>query len=718
MRSNNPRDYWKLLKSSNGTGKNKNDNISIDTLFNYFKTLNTAVDENSFEYNDIDMGPVNEILNSNITREEVEHAINTLKNNKACSDDCISNEYIKYSSYKMIDLYVMLFNVIFSTGKLPESWLRGSIVPIYKNKGSPSDPKNYRPITIVSCLGKLFTSILNERLQKYSNEFDLICENQAGFRKTYSTVDNIFVLYCLISLTNIMKKKLYCIFIDFEKAFDKVWRNGLWNKMLLNQINGKMYSIIYNMYQGIKSNILFNGQNSAFFACDIGLRQGENLSPFLFSLYLNDLEEFMVSNNIIGLQCLSNQLENDFHMYIKFFILLYADDTILFSDSPEDLQMQLNVFSEYCKIWRLKVNIGKTKCMIFSKGRLNNRVHFKFDTEEIEIVKSFTYLGTVFSRTGSFNEAKTYNVKKATIAMYDVLKKGKLYNLSVQCMYDLYDKIVKPILLYGCEIWGFTNLQVIERAHLKFCKLLLGVKRSTPTCMVYGELGACPLNISVNTRMLTYWSHMIKSKESKLNVIMYKLLCHNQYRSNNTILYLSYIKQLLDKCGISYVWNVQNIEDLNTTWLKSYVKQTLYDQFTQEWENDVFTSSKSSCYRIYKENFGFEGYLDVLTDKERNIFCKFRTTNHRFIIETGRWNDIERQDRICTHCNSQRIGDEFHYLLECQSLAEHRKKYLNKYFYERPNALKFREIMNSNHVKTLKKLCEFIKIIFNNICPP
>ena len=119
---------------------------------------------------------------------------------------------------------------------------------------------------------------------------------------------------------------------------------------------------------------------------------------------------------------------------------------------------------------------------------------------------------------------KITTLKKATIAMYDVLKKGRLYNLSIQCIYDLYDKIVKPILLYGCEIWGFTNLQVIERAHLKFCKLLLGVKRSTPSFMVYGELGAYPLNISVKTRMLTYWSQLINSKENKLNVVMYKLL--------------------------------------------------------------------------------------------------------------------------------------------------------------------------------------------------
>ena len=92
----------------------------------------------------------------------------------------------------MILLYVKVFNAIFNCGKLPEAWLKGTILPIYKNKGSSSDPKNYRPITIVSCFGKLFTSILNERLQSFSAQYSLICENQAGFRKNYSTLDNIF----------------------------------------------------------------------------------------------------------------------------------------------------------------------------------------------------------------------------------------------------------------------------------------------------------------------------------------------------------------------------------------------------------------------------------------------------------------------------------------------------------------------------------------------
>ena len=200
------------------------------------------------------------------------------------------NAPLKHSAPKMIKLYVKIFNTVLDSGKLPEKWIIGNIIPIYKNKVSKSDPKNYRPITLVSCFGKLFTSVINERLQNYSDEYELICENQAGFRKVYSTTDNLFILRTLTTLMKHNRKKLFCLFIDFEKAFDKVWRNGLWNKMMINNINGKLFSVIYNMYKCIKSGIVHNANVLEYFSCNVGLRQGENLSPFLFSLYLNDLE--------------------------------------------------------------------------------------------------------------------------------------------------------------------------------------------------------------------------------------------------------------------------------------------------------------------------------------------------------------------------------------------------------------------------------------------
>ena len=102
------------------------------------------------------------------------------------------------------------------------------IKPIYKKKGDIDDPDNYRGITLVSCLSKLFTAVLNARLTKFLNDNSIILENQAGFRDGYSTADHIFTLKSIIDLYLSQGHRLFCAFMEYRKAFDSVWRIGLW----------------------------------------------------------------------------------------------------------------------------------------------------------------------------------------------------------------------------------------------------------------------------------------------------------------------------------------------------------------------------------------------------------------------------------------------------------------------------------------------------------
>ena len=115
--------------------------------------------------------------------------------------------------------------MVFNTGIIPDEWSQGMISPIYKNKGDKASPDNYRGITILSCFGKLFTAILNNRLNNYLESMNLLCEEQAGFRKKYGTTDHIFNLKCIIDLYLFRGKKLFCAFIDYKKAFDSVNRS-------------------------------------------------------------------------------------------------------------------------------------------------------------------------------------------------------------------------------------------------------------------------------------------------------------------------------------------------------------------------------------------------------------------------------------------------------------------------------------------------------------
>jgi hypothetical protein len=146
-------------------------------------------------------------LNGKITENEVLLAAKYMKNGKAPGYDMVVNEYIKSTMHLFLPLYVELFNRILDNGVIPECWTLGIILPIYRKKGDPKNPDSHRGITLVSPIGKLFTTIINTRLSKYADIAEIIPNIQAGFRKGYSTLDNIFCLHVLIDIHLSLEKK-------------------------------------------------------------------------------------------------------------------------------------------------------------------------------------------------------------------------------------------------------------------------------------------------------------------------------------------------------------------------------------------------------------------------------------------------------------------------------------------------------------------------------
>ena len=381
------------------------------------------------------------------------------------------------------------------------------------------------------------------------------------------------------------------------------------------------------------------------------------------------------------------------------------------TESSGNLQINLDKFGEYCRLWKLKVNVEKTKIIIFGKGRQPENLHFWLGGNEIEIVKEFNYLGVVFSRTGNFNKAIKMQAEKAKKAMYEVLKRGRTHNLSIICQLELFDKIVKPILLYGSEIWGFSkNIDCLEKVHLRFCKLLLKLKTSTPNYMVYGELGRYPLEVDIKLRMVSFWGRLLTGKESKLSFISYKLI-RFLLEDNADVMWPKYVKKIFDDTGFSYIWNFEIFQNQN--WLINNIKLRLLDQFKQVWHDTVENSPKALNYRLFKHSLEFENYLSLLEDRDVFTLCKFRTTNNHLPVETGRWNQIERENRICTFCDARDIGDEFHYIMQCKHFSNYRKTLFKNTLIHRPNILKFAQIMSATNKKELQNLCKFIRIINN-----
>ena len=187
--------------------------------------------------------------------------------------------------------------------------------------------------------------------------------------------------------------------------------------------------------------------------------EGENLSPFLFAVFLNDLESFLSSNpELQGVECITNAANNMIYMYLKIFVLLYADDTVIVAESSDDLQIGLDMCSSYCRQWKLEINYDKTKIMVFSRGRTANFI-FTINGIQLEVISDIKYLGILFCRSGSFSAAKRYIANQATRAMFSLLKKARDLLLPIDLQIELFQKTVKPILLYGCEVWGLGILK-------------------------------------------------------------------------------------------------------------------------------------------------------------------------------------------------------------------------------------------------------------------
>ena len=399
----NAKEYWKLLKE--GTTHKSPKNISLDSFTNYFKAINDPQDR-FFQPDEDILYFNNNILQNELktmfseldlpfSEDDVLKGISNLNLGKSAGPDRILNEFLIYGKHKFSTTLVKLFNKLLVLEYFPEKWTEGYIVPIHK-KGSLTEVGNFRGITLLSVIGKLFTNILNTRLSNWAEYYQIYIEAQAGFRAKMSTIDNIYVLQNLINHVLNDNKQLFCAFIDFTKAFDYIVRDNLWYKLYRLGIRGHVLAVIKSMYNHVYSRVKHENSLGTMFESYLGVRQGECLSPLLFSLFINDLEEELYIKGAKGIDT----------GLLKFFLLLYADDIVIFANSAEEMQDNLNILEEYCNKWKLKVNKDKTKVIVFRKGgRLPMNLQFLYQGHPLEIVSTFTYLGVVFSSGGSLMQA-------------------------------------------------------------------------------------------------------------------------------------------------------------------------------------------------------------------------------------------------------------------------------------------------------------------------
>ncbi len=292
----------------------------------------------------------------------------------------------------------------------------------------------------------------------------------------------MFLLKCNVDLFKWNKRKLFCLFVDYTKAFDMVWREGLWWKLVRDNVNGKLLKVIHSMYSNIKSCVMVNQEMSDTFVCNVGVRQGENLSPLLFAFYVNDLQEKLIEHD-------GNYLDFDndlLNAYLRILVLMYADDTVLLFVSEFNMTHTLTSLHRYCSEWKLNVNCGKTKIVIFSRGQVHtSNFNFYLGGEKIEVVNDYVYLGILFNYNGRFRKGELKLVGKATRALYSLIGTSRRLDLPVDIQLELFSTMVVPVLTYGCEIWGDNIIREIELLHMKYKKHVIYVHKYTSTDIVY-----------------------------------------------------------------------------------------------------------------------------------------------------------------------------------------------------------------------------------------
>ena len=446
-------------------------------------------------------------LNDDISDVEILLEIYHAPNNKACGPDGISYETLKLAFGIIFSHLIDIFQTCFSNGKLPISWKYSYVKPLYKGKGSKTAPGNYRGISLLVCLYKIFTGIIYKRLESWAEK--ILPPSQYGFRKGKSTIDAITQLKTQIDYNVGLSGKYYACFIDFEKAFDTVDRDLLIEKLICFGLNGRILKTIKSICDTNYQYIIDGGHRSRQIAQSRGVAQGDKLSPLLFSLYIADMNYFL------------QDLGCD--------IIFYADDMVIGSSDLSDVQKCLDDLAIYCQNNGIRVNCGKTQAIKFRGGGQISRCDKLFiKGEQIEFVNTFEYLGVILSTKLACTHHLKHLKNCASKASGSLAQKLDLKKVNFQSASTLMESVIYPSGSYGMEIFQDSldypqqASQHIDKIYGLFWKKCCGAPKWISNRRLLTELyGQDPLNL----REAPFWARRVYATFYS-NGLHHKL-CHN-----------------------------------------------------------------------------------------------------------------------------------------------------------------------------------------------
>ena len=527
--------FWKLINARKSKPRTKCSGLTLDNVkyetsasissafSKYFEKL-FDFDVNAEYDSDFRMSVEQELTNIKsglagpsiqtdtiITDSDVREAIKSLKYRKAPGWDNITNEHIIYGGSLLVSTLATIFTVVLSSGYIPTAWKRGVIIPLYKGNNKPrTNPDNYRAITLLPALYKLYEKILSGHILKQITlqKPDFPNKQQHGFQKNLSCLTAALQLQETVAYNLELKSRVYAAFLDTRKAFDTVWHDGLLCKLYHLGIRGCLWRTVWQMYQGIVSAVLVNDTRSEWFPVKQGVRQGGVLSTLLYLIFINDLlvelEQSGYGAKILSLESGCPTL---------------ADDLTCLSTSPNALKAQLNIVYQYSQKWRFTINCAKSSVLVFGckKRNVTHNSKWKLGHSNIPELTDTTHLGILRSSNLSSTERTTAACRKGRSTFYSITNIGaRPRGLFPATSVSLYKRVVLPSVLYGCELW--SNMRTKDLANLNtfqhfICKRIQGLPTLTRSDMAESMLGVHKIGSEIDYRKLMFAHKLLSLPE-------------------------------------------------------------------------------------------------------------------------------------------------------------------------------------------------------------
>ena len=467
-------------------------NNNYSPTFQQFKQDFELKNKEEFTDNSTDAQKDNH-LNMQFTLAQLKLAIQSCNKNKSAGPDNIPYEFLKELPELSLTELLKFYNYLYNAGKLPQRWKHAIILPLYKPDKTKSDPLSYRPISLTSCLCKVMEKLVNQRLTHFLESNRLLNNCQTGFRKNKSTLDQIIKLQDKISKYNNNRGFTVAVFLDFEKAYDMLWRKGLMTKLKNLGINGNMFSFINDFIENRTFQVKVGAEMSDTKLLENGTPQGSIISPILFLVMINDID---VGNTGVDLS-------------------LFADDSATYKSGKninqllKDIQTSLNSISKWADKWGIKISNSKSVGIIFThRVKYNILNPLTLNGNPLKMETKAKFLGMIYDKKLTWRDHVQY-IEDRCKARLNLMRSltGTGWGASKESLLTIYRALIRSLLDYGAEALDSASESVKSRFDViqsKALRICCGAMNGTAVAALQSECGEPPLSIRRLKQQLKY----------------------------------------------------------------------------------------------------------------------------------------------------------------------------------------------------------------------